>query len=182
MRGPALVMARVQERVRAQVPEQAREQETVLVQVTARARVRVLETVLETERVPVRAKEPARWWRWALGPWVVRCRRRHRRMRSTRGKPEAPKCESVAHQFSSWETHVAFAEFELASAGSDGACGYALFLDAGHHSRVSLFAPVRGRPIDQHHDAIAKADEEIDMREEPEEPREVTAELQVAQR
>src|SRR5437763_13907674 len=55
-----------------------------------------------------------------------------------------------------------------------------LGVDACHHAGKSMLAPVGGGPIDDDDEAIAKADQEVDVREQPEEPREETAELEVA--
>lgn len=39
-----------------------------------------------------------------------------------------------------------------------------------HHPRMALEAPVGARPVHQHHDAVAKADEEVHVSEQPEQP------------
>src|SRR5437868_12622526 len=57
-----------------------------------------------------------------------------------------------------------------------------LLVDARQDPGVTLLAPVGRRPIDQYGDAVAKPDEEVDVREQPEEPRGETAELEVAHR
>src|SRR3569833_4204873 len=57
-----------------------------------------------------------------------------------------------------------------------------LLLDAGHHAGIALLAPVGRRPIDEYDEAIAKADQEIDVREQPEQPRGQSAELDFPER
>jgi hypothetical protein len=155
----------VQERVMVPVPAKVPVRAPALVKVKeqAQAQVKVKASAKSLALVPVSVL--VRWLK--SGSWrsVEQLHLRHLRRPSTRGKQEALRSECVAHHFSAWETHRAFAEFELASASFDCPCGHALFLDAGHHSRIALFAPVSGSPIDQHDDAVAKADEEIDMRE-----------------
>src|SRR4051812_5147109 len=48
-----------------------------------------------------------------------------------------------------------------------------------HDAGISLLAPVGRRPIDEYDETIAKADQEVDVREQPEEPGEETAELEM---
>ncbi len=52
----------------------------------------------------------------------------------------------------------------------------------GHHARMALESPIGPGPFDQHHEAVAKPDQEVDVREKPEQPGRVAAEAQRAER
>src|SRR5258708_15922013 len=41
---------------------------------------------------------------------------------------------------------------------------------SGHYACVAVVRPVRGRPVDQHHYAVAEIDQEVDTRAHPDDP------------